>query len=204
MEQREEENLALVKTWMGRIPMPLDFLIVDEIGKNYSGAGMDTKVVNRSVWGESNSWDVAPRIERVYVRGISSMSYGNAVGVGLADAVHARLLSKINWHPTRINSLTASTPHAIKTPISFPTDRDCLETMAPTVGKVNLSEVNFGWVRNSLELNTLALSENLLDQIHANPLLEIMGPAREMPFDGEGNLPQCGEFLGVEQTVHAH
>ena len=204
MEQKEEENLALVKTWMGRIPMPLDILILDEIGKNYSGAGMDTKVVNRTVWGESNTWDTAPRIERIHVRGISSMSYGNAVGLGMADVVHARLLPKINWLPTRINSLTASTPHAIKTPISFATDRECLEQMAPTVGKVDLREVTFGWIRNSLDLATLALSENLLPEIKANPLLEITGPAAELPFDATGDLSECGEFLGVEQAAHAH
>src|SRR5579862_1936191 len=56
MERAEEELLALVKSWMGRIPMPLDILILDEIGKDISGAGMDTKVVNRSVNGESNPW----------------------------------------------------------------------------------------------------------------------------------------------------
>lgn len=204
MEQREEENLALVKTWMGKIPMPLDILILDELGKNYSGAGMDTKVVNRSVWGQSNSWDVAPRIERIHLRGISSMSYGNAVGIGMADVVHARLLSKVNWHPTRINSLTASTPHAIKTPISFSTDRECIEQMMPTVGKVDLKDVTFGWIRNSLDIATLALSENLLDQVRANPLLEVLGPAQDFPLDAHGNLPECGEFLGIEQHAHAH
>jgi len=204
MEQKEEENLALVKSWMGRIPMPLDILILDEIGKNYSGAGMDTKVVNRSVWGESNSWDVAPRIERIHLRGISSMSYGNAVGIGMADVVHSSLLSRVNWHPTRINSLTASTPHAIKTPVSFATDRECLENMMPTVGKVDLGDVTFGWIRNSLELATLALSENLRPRIEADPLLEIIGPAQDLPLDAEGNLEQCDVFLGSDQPAHAH
>ncbi len=204
MEQMEEENLALVKTWMGRIPMPLDILIIDEIGKNYSGAGMDTKVVNRSVWGESNNWDVAPRFERVYVRGLSSMSYGNAVGIGMADVVHSRMLSKVNWHPTRINSLTASTPHAIKTPVSFGSDREVLEMMAPTVGKVDLRDVTIGWIRNSLDLGTLALSENLQDEISKNPLLEVMGPAQGLEFDAAGDLDNCGAFLGIEEVAHAH
>src|SRR3954447_12254112 len=90
MEEREEQNLALVKSWMGRIPFPLDILMLDEIGKNYSGAGMDTKVVNRSVHGEYNPWDTAPAFQRVYVRGISDHSYGNGVGFGMADIVHDR------------------------------------------------------------------------------------------------------------------
>ena len=91
MEQKEEENLALVKSWMGRIPVPLDILILDEIGKNYSGAGMDTKVINRGINGQYNPWSDAPPIERIYLRGLSSNSYGNGVGLGMADIVHERL-----------------------------------------------------------------------------------------------------------------
>ena len=200
MERKEEELLALAKTWMGRIPMPLDILILDEIGKNISGAGMDTKVVNRSVYGDSNPWPGEPRIERIFVRGLSDSSYGNGVGLGMADVVHDRLLEAIDWHPTRINSLTASTPATIRTPIHFPSDRECLERMAPTVGKVDLSEVTYGWIRNSLELGFLKLSENLRDQISKNPLLEIVGPAEEIDFDAAGNL--AGLTIGEKALAH--
>ncbi len=200
MERKEEELLALAKTWMGRIPMPLDILILDEIGKNISGAGMDTKVVNRSVYGDSNPWPGEPRIERIFLRGLSDSSYGNGVGLGMADVVHDRLLEAIDWHPTRINSLTASTPAAIRTPIHFPSDRECLERIAPTVGKVDLSEVTYGWIRNSLELGFLKLSENLRDQIHNNPLLEIVGPAEEIDFDAAGNL--AGLTIGEKALAH--
>jgi hypothetical protein len=200
MERKEEELLALAKSWMGRIPMPLDILILDEIGKNISGAGMDTKVVNRSVYGDSNPWPGEPRIERIFLRGLSDSSYGNGVGLGMADIVHDRLLDAIDWHPTRINSLTASTPAAIRTPIHYPSDRECLERITPTVGKVDLSEVTFGWIRNSLELGFLKLSENLRDQISKNPLLEIVGPAEEIDFDAEGNL--AGLTIAEKALAH--
>src|ERR1700728_5010 len=110
MERREEELLALAKSWMGRIPTDLDILILDEIGKNISGAGMDTKVVNRSVQGVYNLWPDTPAIERIFVRDLSDLSYNNAVGVGMADVVTDRLVDRIDWEPTRINSLTASPP----------------------------------------------------------------------------------------------
>ncbi|HLK47292.1 MAG TPA: hypothetical protein VKT49_04105 [Bryobacteraceae bacterium] len=198
MEQREEELLRQAKSWMGRVPMDLDILILDEIGKNISGAGMDTKVVNRSVHGEYNPWP-GPKFQRLFVRGLSDMSYGNAVGLGMADVVSDRLLEKIDWHPTRINSLTASTPAAIRTPVHFAADRECLERFAPTVGKHNLAEVTYGWIRNSLELGTIALSENLRAEIEANPALEVLGPARPMEFDSQGNLVEllvpAGEVL---------
>ncbi|MEX2262169.1 MAG: hypothetical protein WD696_09470 [Bryobacteraceae bacterium] len=189
MERREEELLALVKSWMGRIPMDLDILVLDEIGKNISGAGMDTKVVNRGVHGQYNPWE-GPRFERIFVRDISSVSYGNGVGLGMADVVSDRLLDKMDWVPTRINSLTASTPAAIRTPVHFPTDRECLECMLPTVGKLDPAEVTLGWIRNSMELSLIALSENLRPRIEANPILEIVGGPWEMDFDADGNLPE--------------
>jgi len=188
MEQKEEELLATVKSWMGRIPCDLDVLILDEIGKNISGAGMDTKVVNRSVHGAYNPWDTAPRLERLYLRSISENSYRNGVGLGMADIVHDRLLEQIDWNPTRINSLTASTPAAIRTPIHFGTDRACLQTIAPTVGRLDMRDVTFGWIRNSLELGLIALTANLRPQIEANSKLEIIDEL-EWPFDAQGNLP---------------
>ena len=203
MEQKEEELLALAKSWMGKIPMPLDILILDEIGKNISGAGMDTKVVNRSVYGESNPFSEAPRIERIFLRDLSSNSYGNAVGLGMADVIHDRLLAKVDWHPTRINSLTASSPSAIKTPVHFPSDRECLERIAPTVGKLDLSKVTFGWIRNSLELTELKLSENLLEEIRRNSLLEITGPAETLEFDEEGNLTGSPLHQDAASMSHA-
>src|SRR5450432_3429031 len=137
MEQKEEELLELAKSWMGRIPVKtLDMLVIDEIGKTFSGAGMDTKVVNRSVNGEYNPWPNTPQINRIFVRGISNRSYGNGVGLGMADVIHDRLLEQIDWNPTRINSLTASTPAAIRTPVHFASDRECLEKLMPTVGRL--------------------------------------------------------------------
>ena len=203
MEHQEEALLELVKSWMGKIPMPLDILILDEIGKNISGAGMDTKVVNRSVYGESNPFAEAPRIERIFLRDLSSNSYGNAVGLGMADIVHDRLLAKVDWNPTRINSLTASSPSAIKTPVHFASDRECLERIAPTVGRLDLSKVTFGWIRNSLELAELKLSENLMEEIRRNSLLEITGPAEPMEFDEEGNLTGSPLCQGAASMSHA-
>jgi hypothetical protein len=188
MERKEEELLALAKSWMGRIPVPLNILIIDQIGKNFSGAGMDTKVVNRGVNGEYNPWDTAPAINRIFIRGMSDHSYGNGVGLGMADVVHDRLLQAIDWHPTQINSLTASTPAAIRTPIHFPTDRECLDKIWPTVGKHDQREVTVGWIGNSLELGVMRLTENLRAEIEANSNLEIVGAAEALEFDGEGNL----------------
>jgi hypothetical protein len=198
MEQKEEELLALCKSWMGRIPVKeVDILIIDEIGKTYSGAGMDTKVVNRSVNGEYNPWDTAPRIHRIFLRGLSDRSYGNGVGLGMADVINDRLLQVIDWTPTHINSLTASTPAAIRTPAHYPTDLMCLEKFWPTVGKFDKKDVTIAWIANSMELARLRLSENLRAEIEANPMLEVEGEAEELDFDASGNLHNLMEAAMV-------
>jgi len=202
MEQREEELLVLVKSWQGHIPIPhVDILILDEIGKNISGAGMDTKVANRSVTGLANCWPGTPIIERIFVRDISSNSYGNAVGLGMADVISDRLLHKIDWKPTRINSLTASTPAAIRTPVHFAADRDCIEVMMPTVGKLDMADVTFCRIRNTMEVNRALVSENLLPQIKANPICEILDGPLPFEFDTAGDLTEV--FRGAEDLVHA-
>jgi hypothetical protein len=201
MERREEENLALVKTWMGKIPMDADILIMDEIGKNISGAGMDTKVANRSVQGEYNPWPDTPRFERIFVRNLSELTYNSGVGLGMADVVTDRLVNRIDWEPTWINSLTANTPSAIRTPIHFPTDRECLERIVPTVGKIDLDEITYVWIRNTMELGRLALSENLRGEVEKNPLLEIEATV-DFDFDGQKNL--ISPFMPVEETAGIH
>jgi len=109
------------------------------------------------------------------------------VGLGMADVVTDRLVNRIDWAPTWVNSLTANTPAAIRTPIHFPTDRECLERIAPTVGKLDLDEVTYGWIRNTMELGRLALSENLRPVVERNPDLEIEATI-DFEFAADGNL----------------
>jgi hypothetical protein len=201
MEEREVANLQLVKSWMAKIPMDLDILVLDEIGKNISGAGMDTKVVNRGVNGEYNPWPNIPRFQRVFVRDLSELTYNSAVGLGMADIVTDRLVNRTNWEPTIINSLTANTPAAIRTPVHFATDRECLTRITPTVGKIDLSTVTYGWIRNTMELGRLAISENLRAEIESNPQLEVESVI-DFDFDGAGNL--ISPFVPLEETAGVH
>ena len=190
MESREQALLAQVKEWTPRIPIPhLDLLVVNEIGKNFSGTGMDAKVINRGIEGDLNCWpDEKTRIARIFVRDLSDLSYGNGVGIGMADVIHDRILAKIDWNATWINSLTASTPGGSRTPMHFAADRECMERIAPTAGKLDSSTITIGWIQNTLELSDVLLSENLREEIVENPTLEIVGPPRPVDFDAAGNL----------------
>ncbi len=201
MLEMEEDLLEICKSWAPSLPCDLDIIMINEIGKQISGAGMDTKVVNRGTAGEYNPWRNTPKMERIYIRDLSSLSYGNGVGFGLADVVHDRLLAKLDPTPTWINALTASTPGAAKTPIHWSTDRECLDRIALTVGQHDVSNVRLGWIHNTLELGLLGLSSNLRAEIEANSRLEIVEEAHALPFDAEGNLPFD---VFVKDTSNSH
>jgi len=187
--EREEELLALAKSWMPRIPVPaVDILIVDEIGKNISGTGMDLKVVNRGNQGQYNPWQDTPKIERIFIRSLSPQSAGNAVGMGLADVIHDAVLERVNVQMGRVNAMTSGALATVRTPLHFASDRECIELLAATVGKLDPKDVTMAWIRNTIELGTLALSENLRDEIGANPMLEITGSAFPLQYDSAGNL----------------
>ncbi|HXW04221.1 MAG TPA: hypothetical protein VD833_03235 [Vicinamibacterales bacterium] len=187
MERREEENLALVKSWMPRLPCDLDVLIVDQIGKNISGTGMDAKIVNRGPSCEYNPWPGLPSVRRIFVRDLDPRTFGNALGIGMADCTTERLVRHIDWEPTRINALSSGTPSRIRVPAHFASDRECLRWVAATAGKLDPAQVTYGWIRNTLELDRLAISGNLRRQIEGQPQVQIEA-TMEVQWDSEGNL----------------
>ncbi len=198
MERREEELLARAKSWAPRIPVAeLDLLIVDEMGKNISGAGMDTKIVNRGIDGSPNVWPNAPRIRRIFVRDLTELSYGNAVGLAMADVITDRFHAKIDRYATELNAFTASATHMCKIPPHYATDRVCLEKLIPTLGRINTVEATVGWIRNTLEVAELMLSENLRAEIGRHAGLEILGDPQPLDFDSDGRLAEA--LAGVRE-----
>jgi hypothetical protein len=187
MEQRDEENLALAKSWMPRLPCDLDVLIVDEMGKNISGTGMDAKVVNRGPANEYNPWPGLPSIGRIFVRELAAKTHGNAMGIGMGDVTTDRLVRQIDWEPTRVNALSASVPARIRVPTHFASDRECLRWVAATAGKFDPADVTFGWIRNTLELDRLAISPNLRARIDGHPQVDVEGEI-DVQWDEAGNL----------------
>jgi hypothetical protein len=187
MERRDEENLALVKSWMPKLPCDLDVLIVDQMGKTISGTGMDAKVVNRGPDSEYNPWPGTPSIGRIFVRELDAQTYGNAVGIGLADVTTERLVRQIDWEPTRINALSSGMTSRVRVPAHFATDRDCLQWVAATTGRLDEAQVTYGWIRNTLRLDRLAVSQNLRVTIEAQPHVTIEDEI-DVKWDEWGNL----------------
>ncbi len=186
-EQRDEENLALAKSWMPKLPCDLDVLIVDRMGKNISGTGMDAKVVNRGEACEYNPWPGIPSIQRIFVRDLDPETHGNAMGIGMADVTTERLVREIDWDSTRVNALSSGLPARIRVPLHFASDRECLQWVAATAGKMNAEDVTYGWIRNTLALDHVAISNNLRAQLESQAHVEIEQQI-DPEWDDRGNL----------------
>jgi len=202
MAEREEELLRRVKGWKPNLPVSeVDLLILDEIGKDISGAGMDTKVVNRGGGHGPNNWQGVPTVHRIFIRDLSGNTYGNAIGMGLADIVHDRLVKKVDFQATWVNALTSSVTSPGFTPLHFATDRECLERVLPTCGKLDPGTCSIIWIRNTLDLSYLLASENLLEELAANDSVSLEGEAAALPFDPSGNLVSPFEASAARHTA---
>lgn len=186
----------LEQAWalMGKLPFhQLDLLIIGEIGKNYSGAGIDPNVVGRLLM-EGQPEPESPRITRICALDLSPESHGNATGIGIADLTTDRLLAAIDPVPFRMNNLTACFLWRSKLPIGFPTDRECIENGLKTCWQPDWSKVRLAVIPNTLELTELWVTPPVLDEARGNPHLEVAGEARPLPFDPAGNLRQGDLF----------
>jgi hypothetical protein len=183
---QEESTLRLARTLVPRIPFPaFHLLMVDEMGKNISGTGMDTKVIGRGVELPPGE---APRISMIYVRGLTRQSDGNAVGVGFADVIHERLHRKIDFDKMYLNARTALNPAASRLPIHLPSDREALDLVLGHLGSPQPAEQRIVWIRNTLSLDRIAISAPLAREAAALPRWRLSEGTHATDFDPDGNL----------------
>ena len=186
--RRERELLIESKDLMGRLPFDtLDLLIVDWMGKNISGTGMDTNVIGRMMQNFEPEPE-KPAILRIFVRDLTDESDGNATGVGLADFATTRLVEKYDRHSTYMNGITALGPQKSKIPFYYDTDREAIEVALSTVGLTPPEQTRVVRVENTLKLTEVDVSEALLDDAKLRSDLEVIGELRSFEFDSDGNL----------------
>lgn len=186
--EMEKTLLKEARLRMARIPFEkIDLLIIDEIGKNISGTGMDTNVtgVNRDILG---TFSTTPHTRRLFVRNLSPASEGNALGIGLADFTTTRLVNKIDRKKTYINCLTGISPEKGAIPMYFDTDRECLEAAFTSLGLPDAENVRIVHIPNTLNLEQISVSKAYLKEIEHNGTLEIISPWQPLPFEPDGNL----------------
>jgi hypothetical protein len=193
-EQREEVLLARARELLPRLPVREgDVLIVDEIGKDISGSGMDTNVVGRKrAFRGQPAPPGMPSFRLIFVRGLSAHTHGNASGIGLADFTTTRLVQTMNYRATVINCLTAGYPEGAFLPVHFPSDREVLDAALAIIGTRSPDQARLLRIRNTLHVDELEVSEAVLADPAPQTRFTTLGPARELNLDANGNLPPLG------------
>ncbi len=187
--EREEALLKLAQQWMPRLPFPeVDLLVVDQIGKNISGSGMDTNVVGRKFNDHGATGDDTVNCKRIFVRGLTPETHGNACGIGMAEVTNQRTVDQANLVATRINALTGGHPSAAAVPIAFDTDREAMLAILETVGLVDPADSGIIQIANTLKLGEVLVSEKYTPEVQDRSDLEVLAGPDAMAFDPHGNL----------------
>jgi hypothetical protein len=195
-EAREPELYAQSWRWMPALPLAeVDVLIVDEIGKDISGCGMDTNIIGRGV-------DTAPMANRrtsvraIYARGLTPGSHGNAVGIGLADIVSARLVEQMDQTVSYKNALSAMTPATVRVSMNFPTDAQCLQAALRVAG-VEPADARILRIRNTLAIQQMIASEASMAALRDRADIEVLEGPLPWTLDAAGNLDAATDLLAV-------
>jgi hypothetical protein len=189
LEAGERELLRKARTWMAKLPFEaLDLLIVDEIGKDISGTGMDTNVIGRhATWFERPF--TSPRITFVLACDTTANTYGNANGIGLADFTTRRLADKIDWEPTYVNALTACSPGGPKLPAVLDSAQEAVAVALSCLGLDRVEDARVVRILNTLRLTEVEVSEALVAELAGREDLTSLGEPVAMTFGPDGALP---------------
>jgi len=186
--ESEKKLLVRAKEWMMRLPVnKIDLLIIDEMGKAFSGSGMDTNIVGRiMVYGQEEYTE--PDIIRILVLDINEHSHGNATGIGIADFTTQRLADQIDWPSTIVNCVTACAPEKARLPMILATDREAVDVALSTTGLEDTTKARVVHIKNTLDLSEIEVSASLWAELEANQNLSKITSLETMRFDSENNL----------------
>ena len=186
--ETEKELLSLAKNLMARLPFDkIDVLVVDEMGKNVSGTGMDTNVIGRIMFiGEKEP--ERPRITRIVVLDLTEATHGNGVGIGLADYTTRRLVEKLDLSVTATNAITAMTPEKGRIPLAMATDQEAVNAAFQTIGAVQPEEAKVVHIRNTLELGEMEISRALMKESQGKAEIQPLREIGPLHFDASGRI----------------
>ena len=194
-ESVEKELLIKAKAWCPRLPFDdVDLLIVDEMGKDISGSGLDTNVIGRKRNDRRAMDGETPRVLRIFVRDLTEKTHGNAIGIGFAEFTTDRLVEKIDYHATYINGITGQHVSVAAVPMHFPTDREVLDIALESIGLIQMPEARVIWIPNTLDLGEVEASAAYLDMAEMRDDLEILTDLRPLRVEADDNLPPFQVF----------
>ena len=185
----EKALLREARRWMPRLPFQAaDILLVDEIGKNISGSGLDLNVVGRKhLWHQPAEHEV-PKIRLIGVRDLSRLTHGSAVGIGTVEFCRSRALERMDVGMTRVNALTGGFTMEAMIPLDYPTDRKMLQVMLSQIGLTEPPDARLLWIRNTMSLAEVECSAAYLEEARGRKDLAILTDPRPLSFNVEGNL----------------
>ena len=185
----EKALLRQARRWMPRLPFQAaDILLVDEIGKNISGSGLDLNVVGRKHLWHSPAEHEVPKIRIIAVRDLSPLTHGSAVGIGTVEFCRRRALEKMDVGMTRVNALTGGFAMEAMIPLDYPADREMLQVMLSQIGLTEPPDARLLWIRNTMALAEVECSAAYLEEARDREDLAILTDPRPLSFDAKGNL----------------
>lgn len=191
--EREKALLEMARRWMPRLPFAsCDLLIIDEIGKNISGTGMDTNVIGRKYNDHAATDRDDVRCKRIFVRSLTPATHGNATGIGIAEFTNRRTADAVDADKTRINCITGGHPTGGMMPLVYDRDREAIEAALQTIGLVDPPRARVMQISNTLHVAEVLVSEAYQSELAERADLTPLGPASPMAFDPDGNLRAVG------------
>jgi hypothetical protein len=180
--------LELARGYMPSLPIKaLDLCVIREMGKNYSGTGMDTNIIGRLRL-QGLPEPTEPAIQYLAVLDLSEASHGNATGVGLADFVTERLVKKIDREATYLNCLTSGSPTRAAIPMTISDDEALLDVVWRALKPERLDQVRMIVIDNTLHLEEVWISENLVDELESKTEIQVVGESFSLEFDSQGRM----------------
>jgi hypothetical protein len=165
----------------------IDVLIIDEMGKNISGAGFDPNITGRNR--RSVKWNFGPKVKKIVVLGLTPETHGNATGLGGADIITMRLFREIDIPSTYANIITSMNLDGGAIPLVMNTEREAIQLAVKTVVRVKPENCRIVRIRNTLDIAQIQVSEPLLGEVRSSPEhFQIASPAAAFAFDAEGRL----------------
>ncbi|MBV0926015.1 DUF362 domain-containing protein [Halomicroarcula limicola] len=192
---REEELLETAYDLMPKLPFEeLDLVVFDRQGKEISGQGIDTNVIGRRPFSINEPAPEKPDIKRIYTRGLTEKTHGNAMGVGSADVIHEDIVAELDAPTTLINALTASTIRGVKLPPVVETDRAGLVAALSTIGVVDTDTVRVLRAADTMHLHRLYASPGLIEAARDRDDLRVVEEPSPIEFDdGQFAAPSLRE-----------
>ncbi len=188
IESKEKDLLLLSKKMMAKLPFnEIDLLIIDEMGKDISGVGIDPNITGRN----RDLLGVFPHpaeVKRLFVRDLTDRSKGNATGIGLADITTQKLVDKIDYAATYKNCITGISLEKAAVPMHFGNDRGAIEVALGCIGAIPAAKSKIVRIKNTLRLDSAEVSEAYAAMIQQKPDLEILSGPDAMEFNGDNNL----------------